>query len=179
MFKNLSAREKRLALVTLVVALSTLCYRFVFLPQLENLWALEDKTAELKLQVIEMERDLAQGDRIERLYREFEAAISQKGTDLQESTAFLRTLADITKRNDMTVIRQEQPPIQPSRYYKIFSARLSVKTRPISLARFLRDLQRGKELIRVENVEIKALDNDQNLSVNMKLTKVVAAERDV
>lgn len=179
MFKNLAAREKRLALVTLVVALSALCYKFVFLPQLENLWTLEDKTAELRLQVIEMERALARGDRIERLYRNYETAISQKGTDLQESAAFLRTLADITKRNDMTVIRQEQPPILPSRYYKIFSVRLGVNTRPIWLAKFLRDLQRGKELIRVEDVEIKALDDKQNLSVNMKLTKVVAAERDI
>ena len=179
MFKNLSAREKRLALVTVVVALSALCYRLLFLPQLDTLWALEDTTAELKLQVIEMERALALGDRIEQRYRDYESAISQEGTDLQESASFLRTLDDITKRNQMEVMREEQPPIQPSRYYKIFSARLAVKTRPISLARFLRDLQRGKELIRVENVEIKALDDDQNLSVNMKLTKVVAAERDV
>jgi len=77
----------------------------------------------------------------------------------------------------MKVIRQEHLPIQLGSYYKIFSVRLGVTTRPVWLARFLARLQERKELIRVEDIIVKALDDSETLSVNMKLSKVVAAER--
>lgn len=179
MWKRLSKREKRLLTVTFIVLAMVAGYRVVFLPQLRGLWELRDQAANLELEIIEMERALALGGRIERQYRDYEAIISQEGTDLEESTAFLRTLSDITKANDMKVVRQEQPPILPSRYYKIFSARLGVNTRPVWLARFLVSLEKGRELIRVEDILVKALDENENLSVNMKLTKVVAAEGEV
>jgi hypothetical protein len=176
MWKRLSKREKRLAAVTLIILAAVVAYRAVFLPQLRGLWNLRDQAANLELEIIEMERALALGDRIERQYRDYEAIISQEGTDLEESTAFLRMLSDITKANDMKVVRQEQPPILPSRYYKIFSARLVVNTRHVKLASFLVSLEKGKELIRIEDILVKALDENENLSVGMKLTKVVAAE---
>jgi len=175
MWKRLSKREKRLAVITAAVLVCALGYRVIFLGRLKSIWALETKATELEIAIMEMGRALALGDRIETQYRDYEAIISQEGTDLEESKVFLRTLSDITKANEMKVIRQEQPPILPSRYYKIFSARLGVNTRPIWLARFLVSLEKSKELIRVEDILIKALDENENLSVNMKLTKVVAA----
>ena len=177
MWQRLSRREKHLVVVTLVVALSVMLYRIVLLPELRRLWELRDRAAELELRILEMERALALGDRIEERYKRYEAIISQKGTDLQESTAFLKTLSDSTKAYEMEVLHQYKPPILSSDYYKIFSARMTVKTRPIWLARFLASLEKGNQLIRVEDVTIKALDDAENLSAEMKLTKVVASER--
>lgn len=176
MLKNLSGREKRLLAVTAAIVLGAVLYRWFFLPQLHELWALESRTAELQLQIIEMERALALGDRIERLYTDYEAVISQKGTDYEESSAFLRAVSDLMKANLMKPLDQKQPPTLPSRYYKIFALRLGVSTRPVWLARFLVSLERQKELIRVEDIAIKAMDDAENLNVGMKLTKVVASE---
>ena len=178
MWQNLSTRERRLVLVTLIVLLGVFCYRMIFLPELSRLWSLEEKTANLHLRILEMERALTLGDRIERQYTDYESIIAQKGTPLEESTAFFKTLADITKANNMNVLSQMGIPTESSRYYNIFSIRMGVKTRPVWLARFLASLEKSKELIRVEDIAIKALDNDENLSVNMKLTKVVAEERE-
>ncbi len=176
MFRRLSQREQRMVVVTLVVLAAVLAYRAVFLPQLQTIWALQESAARLHIDIIEMERALALSDRIERRYMDYEAIISPKGTDLEESTAFLRTLSEITRRNEMQLVRQEQPPIMSSTYYKIFSSRLGVHTRPVWLARFLASLEEDRELIRVEDIMVRALDNSENLSVSMKLTKVVAAE---
>lgn len=177
MWKNLSTREKRLVFFTVAVVLAAAAYRMVFLPELSALWGLEEQSENTSLKLLEMERALALGERIDRQYKDYEATISQQGTDLEESTAFLKTVSDITKANEMKVLSQELLPTEPSIHYKIFSVRLGVKTRPIWLARFIASLERGKDLIRVEDVAIKSLDDSENLSVNMKLTKVVAAEK--
>jgi type II secretory pathway component PulM len=177
MWQRLSPREKRFAVLTLIVVLSALVYRIVLLPELRRLWALQDSQANLELQVLEMERALALGDRIEERYKRYEAIIEQKATDLEESTDFLRTLSDATKAYDMKVVGQWTPPILASEYYKIFSGGLRVDTRPVWLARFLASLEKGNQLIRVEDISIRALDDAENLRVEMKLTKVVAAEK--
>ena len=176
MFKNLSKRERRLLAITLTVVLGALTYRMVVLPRLSKMWQLSARAATAEIDLLEMERNLALGERIESRYKTYEAAIAQKGTDLEESSSFLRTVSDLTQSNEMEVLDWRLPPIELGKYYKIFSVRLTVKTRPVWLARFLSNLEESEQTIRISDVQVTALDDSENLAVNMKLTKVVAAE---
>jgi hypothetical protein len=178
MFTRLSKREARLAITTAIIVVVAVTYRFVLHPQVERLHSLKHQAAELDLQYAEMERNLALGDRIETLYREYESLILQEGSDLQEIIKFLRTLDTITNANKMVVSDYRHLPIEPSRYSKVYSLRIGVKTRPVWLARFLLALGSQKELLRVEDIVITALDDSENLAVDMKLTKVVASEKE-
>lgn len=165
-------------MATLIVVTAALAYRTVFLVQLRTLWELEDRQARLELRIGEMDRALALSERIEKQYEAYEAVIAQKGDTLDEEIiAFEKTISDITKANEMKPYDQARIPTEQSQHYSIFAMRAGYRTRPIWLARFLAALERGSDLIRVEDITVKALDDDENLSVNMKLSKIVAAEK--
>ena len=175
MFKNLSKRERRLLAFTAAVVVAGLLYRAVILPKLRAMWRLEDRAETARIEVLEMERALALSERIEARYKNYEAAIAQEGSDLEESISFLKTVTGLLLANEMKRNREDQLPVQLGKYYKVFSVRLAVETRPVWLARFLAALEKSSRIIRIEDIKITALDDSENLAVNMKLTKVVAA----
>jgi len=176
MLENMSPRERRLAAVTFAVVCAAVVYRLVFFPELAAVWDLDERVAASSLDLVEMEKAVALTEGIEARYKAYETAISQKGTDLEEWIAFLKTVSDLTAANEMKLVSQEQPPIEVGPYYRLYSVRLGIQTRPVWLARFLASLEESDELIRVEDIKITALDDAENLAVNVKLTKVVAAK---
>jgi len=176
MLARLSMREKRLAAVTAAVVVAAVAYRFVILPQVTRMWDLADKAATSEINLSEMEQALARASRVEGEYAGYAAEIAQKGTDLEESVAFLHTVSDLTTADGMKPTSQESLPIEVGSYYKLFSVRMGVATRPVWLARFVAALEKSEQVIRIEDIRIVALDDSENLSVNMKLTRVVARE---
>lgn len=176
MLHTLQTRERRLAVATAAVVALCVIYRLIVLPQLTTMWTLDEKAAGVSLDLLEMEKALALSERIDAQYKGYESALSQKGSDLEEWIGFLRTVSDLTAANEMKLVSQEQPPVEVGPFHKLYSVRLGVQTRPVWLARFLSSLQKSNDLISVEDIKITALDDAENLAVNMKLTKVVAVK---
>ena len=176
MFTSLSTREKRLLAATVIVLVGALCYRAIYYPQVSRLLELHDEAVVLRLKLTETRRALALSDRIERQYRRYEEAIASAGTLMEEMIDFQRTVSDLTDANEMETTEVRSSPVSVSQYYRVLSMPLTVKTRPVWLARFLAQLESGGELIRVRDVSVRAIDENENLSVDMKLTRVVAAQ---
>ena len=174
--QQLTPREKKLAVVTAVFVLAALLYRLIIAPQLTRIGELENRADDAGIRILEMEHALALSERIDAKYKAYEQAIAQKGTNLEEQISFLRTVDSLTSGHEMKVLEQTPLPIELGSYYKLFSVRLGVSTRPVWLARFLAQLGKSSELVRVEDIKVTAIDDAENLSVSIKLTKVVAIE---
>jgi Tfp pilus assembly protein PilO len=169
-----SNREKMLGIAVLGITLAGIVFVTVIEPQLKERNARLARMGELQLKLLKMKGDLLIKDRIDNVYAKLEPMITSNGTELQEKALFIRELQDLYSKPDVSVMRNTVLPPTNEQFYVVLSAKIEMVGNIREIVRFALAVEGHPNPIKIEHMELKTRETDDNIHASFTLSKVVA-----
>ena len=172
---GLSEREKRMAIICVIVIVLCIGYLFLFRPTIEKWLVLGDSIKEAHANLVRMETALSLSERIDKEYKEHARQIARKGTDEEELSALLQEIDALTSPLNLDIRTVAPRPIDDRQFYKKYAVRVELDATIINLARFLHALEGSPKLLKMESLKISAIDDTGLLRSSLLISRVAAS----
>ncbi len=153
---NLSSREKRIALATVIVVGSALLYKFLVQPIAHRWFHSGRITTEEKGNLLRLRYALEIQEDVEKNYQTYKKAILAQGSDEEELARFLREIENISKPLDVGIVSMKPLPIMDKGLYKRYTIQVEAEADILNLGRFLYEIKTSPFLIKVRRIQINA-----------------------
>ena len=169
---RLSARERRLAAVTLAVVVAFVAFRGYVAPAATRWRHLKDQVDAAQADVTVMEATLKLRKRIDKEYEGFQALLAGSRSDEEEMAALLKDVYEAATQSAVDVYSIDPLPAEYREACRLLGARLVLRGRIVPFCRFSQRLSSGSSLTFMRDLEIRALSEAPNLQVTVTVVRM-------
>jgi Tfp pilus assembly protein PilO len=167
-----SARERRLAGVTLAVVVAFVVFRAYVAPAAARWRHLKDQVAAAQAEVTVMEATLKLKKRIDKEYEGFQALLAGSRSDEEDMAALLKEVYEAATQNSVDVYSIDPLPTEYREACRLLGARLVLRGRIVPFCRFSQRLGSASSLTFMRDLEIRALSEAPNLQVTVTVVRM-------
>ncbi|MFH0840247.1 MAG: hypothetical protein V1883_04445 [Candidatus Omnitrophota bacterium] len=161
MFRNITKRERFLALATISAALAALVYNFVIEPIAGQWSELDRKIRDKEVVLRKYSRILRDKDNIEKQRTEYAKYFkSQKLTPEEESAVALSRIERSAHAAKVRITNIKPLSYKSFEYYNESTFRVATESTLAELTKFIYDLQSSDQLLKVERMVLRAKENE-------------------
>ncbi|OGX40645.1 MAG: hypothetical protein A3C53_00015 [Omnitrophica WOR_2 bacterium RIFCSPHIGHO2_02_FULL_68_15] len=170
---KLKPRERLLAIVTGVIAGLCLFYRAAVVPAAERLEHLrEDVTLKTK-QLAADRRSVAQRDAVLKAYERYAHLMQAVGTDEEETSKLLSTVADLAKAAGVTAVNLKPRPAETSGLAKRYQVEIETESTLEMLTRFVYAVEQSAQPLTVDRLDAKQEEKpDAPLKCMLRISRI-------
>jgi Tfp pilus assembly protein PilO len=169
-------REKLLAVITAVVIFGALIFNVIINPQLKERKQRIERIGRLQLKLAKMQGDLLIKDRIDGIYSQVEPLIAGAGTDQQEISLFTRQMSDLYSVPNVKIRSVKILPGVKETFYRRLSIKIEMSGHIKEVLKFIFAIETYPKPVRIEQLELKAQENKDNVQVSLLISKVVSGQ---
>src|SRR3989338_2092602 len=160
MFRNVTNREKFLAIATISVALLALVYNFIIDPIIGQWSELDKKIKDKEVVVKKYSRILRDKETIEKRRAEYAKYLESKKITPEEESAVALSLIERTAHTTNVQITNIKPLSYKSfGNYSELTFRVATESKITELTKFIYNLQSSDQLLKVERMVLNAKEN--------------------
>lgn len=156
MFNNITRREKTLAVITLLAALTAVGFNFIIKPLAGRWNSLENDIREKKFLLKKHSRMLRDKEKIKKLHAKYTKYLkTKKLTSEIESAEALSNIERLARSANVRITNIK--PLAPKSFdsYDKFTFRVATESNLQQLTRFIYDLQASEQLLKVERMVLR------------------------
>lgn len=174
MFRNVTKREKLLAISTISVALIAIVYNFVIEPIINQWNTLDKKIRDKEIILKRHSRILRDKDDIERLRAEYAKYFeANKLTPEEESALALSCIEKMARQTNVRITNIKPLLSKSFENYNRFTFRVATESKLTELTKFIYDLQSSDQLLKVERMVLRAKENEPAvIKAILNITKI-------
>ena len=173
MIRQLTAREKKIFIVTLAAVAVSVFYNALLQPLYERK---EFLTQEIEIHRQQLQRDLRAVQKVEALDAKYDAYLKQfrqLGTEEEVSSSILSEIEGVAGRFGLHVTDLKPQRVEHDKYGNQFAVSLTINSELTDVIRFLCALQQSPYLFNVERMEFEKFErrNQSKLTTRLVLGK--------
>jgi len=174
MFRNITKRERILAIATVSVAVVAIVYNFIIEPIIGQWNALDKKIRDKEIVLKKHSRILRDKDNIERLRAEYAKYFeTNKLTPEEESAVALSRIEKIARETNVRITNIKPLLSKSFGSYNKFTFRVATESKLKELTKFIYDLQSSDQLLKVERMVLRAKENEPTtIKAILNITKI-------
>jgi len=173
-----SAREKKLAVVTGALIVLFLLSKVVASPLIARWRSLEQEAAELEVELLECRASVRQKDAIERRYAELVRETRLSGSNEEQIAAVLQNLRRKQREHALTDKGTTVLATEEGGSYHKFRMKVELEGRMEPVAGFLYDVVTDQAPLRVEQLTVRATGGYEVVRASALITAVFATSSD-
>jgi len=153
---GLSKRERYILYICIFVVASSLLYSFVVEPTARR-W--RDLGREILTQRAKLDKNLkviAREESTRQEYERYAANVRQKGSDKEEMASLLREVETLARASGVHITDIKPRPVKDMQFYKRYIIEVESEAKIRQLTRFIYQLQRSRQLLKVEKLRLTA-----------------------
>jgi hypothetical protein len=150
-------REKKLILATAALAGGFVLFQWIAMPLVRGQGERSDTLVNLEVELAEYRLDLRQQARIEGQYQRMASSLRQRGSDEDEKFRLLENLEATRVRLGLADKGTLPLDVETSAVYRKFRIAVELEGPITSLVGFLGEIAGGKEPLRIEKLNIRAV----------------------
>lgn len=167
-------REKILAVTTAAVIVGVFIFGIIVEPQIKKRKRHIEQLHQTQLQLTKMQGDLLIKGRVDKIYAQVEPLIAGGGTDQQEISLFTRELGDLYSKLAVKIRSVKILPCANEPFYRRLSIKIEMSGHIKDVLRFIQAVEGHSNPIRIEQLDLKAMETKNNVQLSLLVSKVVA-----
>ena len=169
MIRPLSAREIKILIFTIAVAVLAALSRLVYFPLVQRQTELDDKIAETRGVIRGEDAVIRRARAVDARYRAYQDRFLVRGTQEEAVAAILKDLETTIREFNLDVDDLKPGPVKSEEGVYEFPVNLSLSHNLPDLVRFLYTLQREPFLFTVEDLQVEKITRRNNTGLKTKL----------
>lgn len=172
-FNKLKPRERLMVIVTGVVAGLCLFYRAAVVPAAERLEHLREQVTLKTKQLAADRRSVAQRDAVFKAYERYAHLMQAVGTDEEETSKLLSTVADLAKAAGVTAVNLKPRPTETSGLAKRYLVDIETESTLEMLTRFIYAIEQSAQPLTVDRLDAKQEEKpDAPLKCTLRISRI-------
>ncbi len=171
-----SDRERRLARLVLLALLALAVTRFVWFPLLGERRQIQARLAEVELQRLSVQRNLAAREAVERNFAALQDQLQEARSNEEDLSLFLRSLSRMLSGMALRIGQVRALPSEVQRAYKKHTVQVEVTGHLASLARLLAEVSLSELPVRIERMEVVGAGNDGRVKATLWISELILLE---
>jgi hypothetical protein len=178
LFSRLSKRE-RIIVYLLLAAISFLLFdRVVLAPIGKRMDTLNNEIISQEKKLIRSMHIVQQEESIINEYNEYTKQLNQARSDEGEITVFQKSVEELTKKANLSVINMQPSEVEKAGLYKKYAIKLDAEATAVQLTDFLYQLERDSQLMRVSEFSLsQSRGSSSVLKIYMLITKITLTSK--
>jgi len=174
MLKNITKREKGLAVITMSIVFVALAYNFIIEPLAKRWGSMGEEIRGKETLLKKHNRILRDREIIERLHSEYTAYFqSEELSPEEESAIALSSIEKLARKANARITNIKPLTAKSFGNYNKYTFRVSTESRIDELARFIYDLQSSEQLLKIERMVLRAKAREPNtIKASLNITKI-------
>lgn len=171
--RKLTKRERVLATFTATVISVGLLYVYVLEPVFTQWYTLHSRALELTQELAELQDLVANKNSIEKLYQDFEGAVSQGESEIDLEIALLGEIERLATNQGLEVSSIKPLSKMREGQFERLGVQLNAKCEGHQFVKFLHALQRPEHLLRAETISVVVGPRRPPVTLTLTATKLV------
>lgn len=171
---RLKKRERRLVIITLVVACGLFVYSSLIEPRMTRWSHLSEKIGTVEKNLADTQNLLNHRKEIEANSSALQKQIAAQGNNDQELKSMLVELERLSRGAEMNPVSMRPQKSRDLGLYQLMSVELSIEGDQRNLVRFLYDLGNSAQLLRLDRVRVNALRSAEKVRAEFLVIKILS-----
>jgi Type II secretion system (T2SS), protein M subtype b len=174
MFRNVTKREKLLAVSTISVAVIAVVYNFIIDPIIGQWNSMDKKIRSKEITLEKYARILRDKNSIEKLRGRYAKYFeTNRQTPEEESSAALSVIEQVARRTNVRITNIKPLSSKSFGSYNRSTFRVAVEAKLTELTKFIYDLQSSDQLLKVERMVLTAKESEPSvIKAILNVTKI-------
>ena len=173
MLSGLSKRERYILYFCIVIILGCLFYGFVLEPLALKWIKLNKRVLSQKIRLEKNYRIIANKEIIEKEYQRYANYVKTVGSDEEVIATLLQEIENLAKNCTVRITDIKPKEVKDLRFYKRFAIEIESEAQIKQLSRFIYELQKSSQLLRVQRLHLRAKGTQKPLlKCHMLITKI-------
>jgi len=151
---NLSNRERRLFILTVLIISLSLIYNFIFDPLINRCDELKKEILIKKAQLQKAAQLIRARDRIEAEFKKLSGFMGRAGSQEEAFTLLLKEIEELARKSDVHINEIKPRPVKKAAFYKNYSIDLEITAEMDGIIRFLYAISSSSSLLNVERIRL-------------------------
>lgn len=175
---KISARERRLAAVTLIVVLLAALYLNVIEPVAVNWMEVQKRARDAEAKLAELRRLIENRDIIESEFKRLQGAVTSGASEQELKIALLTEVDRLASESGMAVASVKPTVVKKQNEFYRYGIELQAQGENHKLVQFLLGMQDPRHLLHIDQMTVHAGRGAAPLSVTFRISKLARLSQD-